>query len=166
MSLFGEVARGLAGFAAFGELIDEAGHEAAQQGVVVFGRAGGWSVAVVEPLLVGGLQDLLAGLLDLAGDLGVDAVAAATIEAEAVRFREVVGAHQGDEVGVLAGLEHFARGLGLGIVAIQTGEQVAATDEGSAQGGIGHAAALAGLDQHARVARVHGQAQHLSADGC
>ena len=131
-----------------------------------FAELAGGGPAVVEALLVGDLQDLLAGLLHLAGDLGVDAVAAAAIKAKAVRFCEVVGTHQGDEIGLLAVLEHLAGGCGFGIIAIQTCEQIATTDQGGTQGGIGHATALAGLDQHARVARVHGEAQHLATDGC
>ena len=147
LALIGEIAGELAGLTSFGELIDEAGHEATQQGFVVRGSANS-GIAVVEALLVGGVQNLLAGLLHLAGDLGVDTVAAAAIKAEAVRFGEVVGSHQRDEVGVRALLEHLTRGLGLGIITIQAGEQIATTDQGGAQGGIGHTAALAGLDQH------------------
>ena len=165
LALIGEIALGLAGSAAFGELIDEAGHEAAQQGFVVFSWAGGCGITVVEALLVGGLQDLLAGLLYLAGDLGVDAVAAAALKAEAVRFGEVIGSHQRDEIRVRAVLEHLAGGFGLRIIAIQPSEQIATTDQRGAQGGIGNAATLAGLDHHARVARVHRQAQHLATDG-
>ena len=79
---------------------------------------------------MGDLQDLFVGLLHLAGDLGVDAVAAAATKVKAVLFGEVVSAHQGDEVGILALLEHLARGFGLGIIAIQAGEQIATTDQG------------------------------------
>ncbi len=45
-------------------------------------------------------------------------VAPAPPKAEAVRLGEVVGAHQRDEVGVSAVLEHLARSFGLGIIAI------------------------------------------------
>ena len=122
-------------------------------------------MAVVEALLVGGLEDLLASLLHLAGHLGVDAVGAAAVKTEAVRFGKFISAHQGKEVGVAAVLEHFACGFRFGIIAFHPGEQVAATDQGGTQGGLGHAAALAGFDQHAGIAGMHGQAQHLAPDG-
>lgn len=80
-SVFGEVTGFFSGFAAFGELVDEAGHEAAEEGFFVFcGRC----FFVVEFLLMGGVEDLLVGLINLAGDLGVDAAAAAGGEVEAV----------------------------------------------------------------------------------
>jgi len=75
-----------------------------------------------------------------------------------------VSTHQGDEIGLLAVLEPLAGGGGLGIIAIQTGEKIATTDKGGTQGDIGHATALARLDQHARVERVHREAQHLATD--
>ena len=95
------------------------------------------------------VHDLLERLLLLSCDLRVDAVAAAAIKAEAVRFGEVVGSHQRDEIRVRALLEHLAGSFGLRIIAIQSREQIATTDQRRAQGGFGHAAALAGLDQHA-----------------
>ena len=155
-SFFGEVADGLVEISALGELVDEASHEAAEEGLFVWRVAG---LAIVEALLVGGVENLFVGLVDLASDLGVDPVAAAGGEAEAVRFGEGEGAHEGDEVGVITVLELFAGG---GVVA--AGEEVAATDKGGAEGGIGDAVALARFDEHAGVARVHREAEHLLAD--
>ena len=80
-ALFGEIADGFAGVAALGELVDEACHEAAEEGLFVWRVAG---LAIVEALLMGDVEDLFVGLVDLASDLGVDAVAAAGGEAEAV----------------------------------------------------------------------------------
>lgn len=142
--MIGEIALGFAGDAAFGELIDETGHEAAQEGV-----AGSWRGRRIETLLLRGVHDLLEGLLHLAGDLGIDAVAAAAVEAEGVRFGEVVSSHERDEIGVGAVLEHLACGLGADVIAVEPGEEVATAHQSSAEGGIGHAAALAGLDEHA-----------------
>lgn len=71
----------------------------------------------------------------------------------------MVGAHQGDEVGVVAFFELFA-----GALILIACEEVAAADEGSAECGIRDAVALAGLDDHAGVARVHGKSEHLAAD--
>ena len=106
-------------------------------------------IAVVKALLLRGVHDLLEGLLHLAGDLGIDAVAAAALEAEGVRFGEVVGSHERDEIGVGAVLEHLAGGLGADVIAVESGDKVATAHQSGAEGGIGHAAALAGLDEHA-----------------
>ncbi len=128
-------------------------------------RSGGKLFGGEEALLFGNLEDLGEGLFDLAGGLGIDAVAAAGFDAEVVVPGILVGAHQGEEIGVLACLEEFA-GLGdVFILAAEALEEVAAADEGGAKGGGTDAIAAGGLDQHTGIARVHGQALHLAADG-
>ncbi len=51
------------------------------------------------------------------------------------------------------------------VVTAQAGEQVAPADQGGAEGGGADAAQARGFHQHPRIARVHGQTQHLPADG-
>lgn len=101
-AMFGEIAFGFSGFTTFGKLVDEAGHEAAAEGFFVFG---GRSFLVVEVLVAGSLKDLLVSLVDLTGDVGIDAVAAAAANVEPAFPREVKGFDQGDEVGVVAFFE-------------------------------------------------------------
>ena len=122
-------------------------------------------LAPQQPLLPGDLQDLLEGLLDLPRRLRVDAVAAAGLDAEAVLLGELVGAHQRVEVRFLAGLEQLARFLDVLVVAAQAHQQIAPAHQRGAQRRRRHAAEFGRLHQHARVARVHRQLEHLPANG-
>lgn len=152
------------------QLVDEASHDAAEQGIVgglgCFFR-GGWgcSFGGNEPLLPGYVQELLKGLLYLAGGLSMDAIPAAGLDTKVVVLGELVGPHQGVEVGLGAGFKQFAGFGDVFVVAAEAHEEVASADKSGAQCCGRHALMLGGFHEHARIARVHGQAEHLPADG-
>ena len=62
-------------------------------------------IRLQQSLLFGDLDDLLVSLFDLPRGLRVDAIAAAGFNAEIIFLRELVGAHEREEIRVLAGLE-------------------------------------------------------------
>ena len=144
------------------KLVNKTGHEAARQRRRRRGRRFRLDFLQVA---AGELQDLLEGLLNLAGDLGVNAVTAAGCHVEMVVFGELIGAHQGEKIRFGAGLKQLARLRNVFVIASEAGEQVAPADQGGAKGGGGDAAEAGGLHQHAGIARVHGQTEHLPADG-
>ena len=142
------------------KLVDETGHDAAGQRVFLradlrlllcfIGRAGGR-----DELLLRQFDNLLKSLLDQAGGLRVDAVAAAVFDIEPIIFRELICAHQRVEIGFLAVLEQFPGFANMFIVAAKAHEHIATTDERGAQRGSRDAIMFGGFDEHARVARVH-----------
>jgi hypothetical protein len=55
------------------------------------------------------LEDLIAGLFDLAGHMRVDAVAAALFDVEIVLLGEFVSLHEGEKIRIPTGFELFSR---------------------------------------------------------
>ena len=109
-------------------------------------------------------DDLGVSLFDLAGRLGMDAVAAASLDTEVVSFSELVGPHQRVKIGVLAGLEKFSGFCDMFVLPAQAHQQVAPANERGAERRRRDRIVFRSFDQHAGVAGVHWQPKHLAAD--
>ena len=117
----------------------------------------------IQALAAGDVEELLEQRADLAGRGGMNAQPAAGLEAELVARSIFPGAHQNPEIaaGLLA-QEVLALPGGLGIDVAQ--EQVPALRERGEQASLIHAAVILRRQQHAGVARVQREGQHLAAD--
>jgi len=153
-------------FAAERAAIQAAGHAVAEpeqkallQGGVRHGARGG-----VEALAPGEVQELLEERADLPGRGGVDAQAAAGFGVEIPGGDVLPDAPEQPEIAAGADARQFlaaARDLGVRVAQ----KQVAALGQGGQQAGLVDAAILLRRQQHAGVARVQREGEHLSAQG-
>ena len=137
----------------------------AERGEQRFGQSLGGGDLVVDRQLgaLGQAQELVGAARGLARGEGVQAEAGAGLGVEIQGVGADEGAQQGLELRQVARLPEvlvFVRGV---VPAHQ--QDVAPLGDGGAERGFAHAAELGGGEQHAREARVQGEAAHLPAQG-
>ncbi len=154
----GEGAAESAGIGAAGDVVGESGEEGAAE---VF--AGEFALGDVDVLAFGDVEELLEGVADLAGGLGVDADLLAGGDGVAVFGGELPGAHEEEEIGlVFLAEEVVAFFLGVGGGAAD--EEVSGLGEGGGKGDGGGAVGIGSGEEHAGETRVGGEAEHAAAE--
>ena len=127
---------------AYAELIDEAGHEAAQHMLIVCRPQFSFR-------LMGNVHDLLESLVYLPCNLPVDAVTPADFDVKPIVPGELPRTHQQEEIRIRAAFEQLARFGDVLVVAPEPHQQIAPADQRGAQRRGRNAVVFRRFHQHA-----------------
>src|SRR5438270_6361963 len=169
------------------KLIDKPGHNAAEQGIVTDWLDGDWLVlgrtrsrwqvfgfsdfrqrcrSIRDaPKLPRDGKNLVKRLRHLPGRLPMNAVTPAALAGKIVFARELKSANERIKVRLIGSLKQLARFGNVFVNTTESHQEITATDQSGAKRGRWYTVVLRCFHQHARIARVHRQPQHLPTDG-